>query len=228
MQNLKVYIGYDPSEDIAWEVAKFSLLRNSSIPLSVYKLKQDYLRDLGLYTRSRDESASTEFSLTRFLSPFLANHDGWTLFVDCDFLFTDDISKLLAGLDLRKSVYVVKHDYIPTKLIKMDGSKQTTYPRKNWSSFMVFNGRDQFVRSLNPTIVNNATPAYLHRFEWVPDEQIGEIDLSWNFLEGEYPRPNAIPSAIHFTNGGPWFQEWQQVDFADLWQKEKTLYEQSL
>ena len=107
----------------------------------------------------------------------------------------------------------------------MDGKVQSTYPRKNWSSFMIFNCDHPDVRALTPAVVNLATASYLHRFEWISDDSaIGSLDLDWNFLEGEYPKPSATPRAIHYTNGGPWFDEWQQCDFADLWVQERDYY----
>jgi len=223
---LKVFIGYDSREDIAWQVARHSLLRHSGGELTVNPIRQDYVRDLGLYTRPLDSTASTEFSLTRFLTPYLAaQNSGWTLFSDCDFLYTTDVRRVLDDLDPEKAVYVVQHEYQPAQSIKMDGKKQTVYPRKNWSSFMVLNCAHPDVRSLTPDLVNTASPAFLHRFEWVRDDaHIGALELDWNFLEGEYSTPASTPRVIHFTNGGPWFDEWQNVDYADLWRQEKALY----
>ena len=220
---LKVYVGYDVREDIAWQVCRHSVARHASAELGVYPLKQATLRELGLYNRSVDSNASTEFSLTRFLTPHLAATDGWSVFVDCDFLFTGDITALVAKLDPARAVYVVQHDYVPAVEIKMDGKGQTVYPRKNWSSMMIFNGSHPAVRALTPDIVNSSTPAYLHRLAWIEDDRdIGALDMSWNFLVGEYPRPDQTPNAIHYTNGGPWFQNWSDVDYADLWLAERN------
>ena len=222
---LKIYVGYDSREDIAWQVCRHSLERHAGIAIEVHPLRQQSLRELGLYTRPVDGGASTEFSLTRFLTPYLAAHDGWTLFVDCDVLFTRDIAELVATLDDSKALYVVQHDYVPVSPLKMDGKAQSIYPRKNWSSFMLFNGADPHVRALTPAVVNGAPPSDLHRFAWLPDDTlIGALDPGWNFLEGEYPVPATPPAAIHFTNGGPWFPHRQDVAFADLWRAEARLY----
>ncbi|MDB5685484.1 MAG: glycosyltransferase [Rhizorhabdus sp.] len=225
----KVFVGYDSREDIAWQVCRHSIERHSSGDFPIYALRQPALRDLGLYTRPYDHGASTEFSLTRFLAPYLAAHDGWTLFVDCDFVFTRDLGPLFDTLSPDKAVYVVKHDYVPANSVKMDGKAQTVYPRKNWSSFMIFNGSHPAVRALTPNVVNTASPAYLHRMEWAGHEDaIGALSLDWNFLEGEYPVPDHVPAAIHFTNGGPWFDSWQDVAFADIWRQERDLFLQNV
>ena len=224
-QSRKVYVGYDSREDIAWQVCRHSIERHARATLPVHPLRQPSLRELGLYTRPHDSTSSTEFSLTRFLTPYVAAHDGWTLFVDCDVLFTRDLNDLFDGLDDRRAVYVVKHDYVPANGSKMDGRAQTSYPRKNWSSVMLFNGSNPHVRALTPQVVNAASPSHLHRFGWLPHEDlIGSLDLSWNFLEGEYPKPAETPAAIHFTNGGPWFSNWRDVDYADLWLAEEAMY----
>jgi lipopolysaccharide biosynthesis glycosyltransferase len=224
-ENLKVYIGYDPAEDIAWEVANHSLKRHASRAVDVFPLKQRSLRELGLYYREVDAKASTEFSLTRFLTPYLAANEGWALFTDCDFLFTDDIYKVFDHVDDKKAVYVVQHDYVPSREVKMHGVAQSAYPRKNWSSFILFNASHPAVKALTPHVVNTESPAFLHRFQWIPDDNlIGSLPLEFNFLEGEYPMPEQTPKVIHYTNGGPWFDDWQNVDYAGLWTSERDHY----
>lgn len=224
----KIFVGYDTSEDIAWQVCRHSLLRHADHDLTVIPLRQAALRELGLYTRSEDVGASTEFSLTRFLTPYLAAAEGWVVFCDCDFLFRTDVRAVFDGLDPSKALYCVQHDYTPTHRVKMDGKAQASYPRKNWSSFMVFNCDHPDVRALTPAIVNAAPPAYLHQFKWIGDDRaIGALDRKWNFLEGEYPKPTETPGVIHFTNGGPWFDQWKDCDFAELWLEEQALYLQS-
>jgi hypothetical protein len=221
---LKVYIGFDPREEIAWHVCRHAILRHG-LGLSVHPLRQDALRELGLYTRAADRSASTAFSLTRFLTPYLAAHDGWSLFADCDVLFTTDLRRIVEGADPACAVHVVQHDYVPRRSVKMDGQAQAAYPRKNWSSVMLFNGSHAAVRALTPDVVNSATPAQLHRFEWLADEAVGALDPGWNFLVGEYEPPAQTPFGIHYTNGGPWFAETREVDYAGLWQAERRLLE---
>lgn len=220
---LKVFVGYDSREDIAWQVCRCSLLRLAKHPIEVHAIRQKTLRDRGIYTRPNDVKASTEFSLTRFLTPYLADYDGWSVFVDCDTLFTTDVAELLPELDNTKAIYVVKHEYTPHNAIKMDGKTQHIYPRKNWSSFVVFNGAHPNVKTLTPDVVNTSSPIDLHRFTWTPDDTIGALSSEWNFLVGDYPAPAKTPKMIHYTNGGPWFDAWQDVDFADLWIAEERM-----
>ena len=146
---LQVFVGWDPREDIAWEVCSHSILScTDPSEVTVNRLVQSKLREQGLYTRPVDTKASTEFSLTRFLTPVLAGRRGYAIFVDCDFLFLADIRDVLKEVDPAKAVSVVKHDYNPPETVKMDGCSQHQYPRKNWSSFMVFNLEHPSIRAL--------------------------------------------------------------------------------
>lgn len=225
---LKVFVGWDPREDIAWEVCRHSILtRTDPKQVSVTPLIQSELRKQGLYTRDIDTKAATEFSLTRFLTPALAGDEGYAIFVDCDFLFLTDIRGVLDQIDPSKAVSVVKHDYQPTDTHKMDGCVQYAYPRKNWSSLIVFNCAHPVVRALTPTVVNTAEPAYLHRFSWLNDSEIGELDKGWNYLEGWYPAQYDKLNAIHYTLGGPWFEHKRDCDFADLWLNEEQKFRKS-
>lgn len=229
---LKVYVGWDPREDIAWEVCRHSILsRTDTSKVSVIPLIQSELREQGLYQRPADLRAATEFSLTRFLTPTLARQDGFNgpaIFVDCDFLFVTDILEVLDAIDPAKAVSVVQHDYQPTETVKMDGCIQYPYPRKNWSSFIVFNGTHPAVRALTPDVVNTADPAYLHRLSWLNDTEIGALDKGWNYLEGWYASEYEKLKAVHYTLGGPWFDHKRDCDFADLWLDELERYRRSM
>ena len=225
MINLKIYIGYDSKEDIAYRVCKHSLLKRSSIDVKVYSLKLQELVARNYYSRSIDPLASTEFTYSRFLVPVLADYKGWAIFCDCDFIFLHDISKILEKLDKSKAVYCVQHDYTPKEKHKMDGQKQTIYPRKNWSSFILFNCEHPSNKQLNIETVNSQTGAYLHQFKWLKDEEIGSLDERWNWLEGwTSGHNNKSPYAVHYTRGGPWFDEWQDVEFAKEWINERDEY----
>lgn len=222
---LKVFIGWDPREEIAWEVCKYSILsRTNANCVDIFPIVQAELRARGIYSRPEDKLAATEFSLTRFLTPYLAGEMGYAIFVDCDFLFLTDICKVIDEIDPLNAVSVVKHDYTPKETIKMDGCVQHQYPRKNWSSFMVFNCAHPSLRVLSPNYVNTSTPSHLHRFQWLNDHEIGELDIGWNFLDGIYePKYDGI-KAIHYTLGGPWFKEKKISDLSAFWEREFQEY----
>jgi len=215
---VKVFIGWDSREDIAYQVCRKSLLKHSSIPLDIQPIKQSELRERGLYTREFDPLSSTEFSFTRFLTPYLAGYDGWAVFMDCDFLLRGDIAGLMDYADGAKACFVVQHDYRPFEKVKMDNKAQHQYPRKNWSSFMFMNCSHAEVKALTLEVVNRESGMFLHRFQWLKDESIGSLPIAWNYLEGWYTRdhcPN--PIAVHFTRGGPWFKDWVDVEYGKEW-----------
>jgi hypothetical protein len=219
--SFRVYIGWDKREPEAYDVAESSLRRNATIPVAVEPIKLDDLIKRGLYTRDVDPLASTEFTYSRFLTPALAGFEGWALFCDSDFLWLGDVAGLLEYTKTPKAVYCVQHNYTPKETTKMDGAVQTAYPRKNWSSLMLFNCEHPAVRTLTPELVNRESGAYLHRMQWVKDEDIGALPTEWNWLEGWNEKPKVgTPKAVHYTRGGPWFEQWQKVDYADLWREE--------
>ncbi|MGI9395110.1 MAG: hypothetical protein ACR2OY_10735 [Boseongicola sp.] len=224
--DFRIFIGWDSREDIAYQVARQSLLDHASIPTSVEPIKLNELVENGLFTRDVDPLASTEFTYSRFLTPYLAKYEGWALFCDCDFLFFGDVANLKEYMNPDHAVACVHHDYTPKEATKMDGAVQTVYPRKNWSSFMLFNCAHPSTRQLTPDVVNRESGAYLHRMQWAKDEEIGEIPNSWNWLEGwnEIPSNGDLPNAVHFTRGGPWFEDWQNVDYAKEWIAEADAY----
>lgn len=220
MEKLRVFIGWDSREDIAYQVARKSLLQNATIPVEVTPIKLPQLVADGLYSRAVDPLASTEFTYSRFLVPHLAGFEGLALFVDCDFLFFGDVAELAQYMRPDLAVACVHHDYTPKEATKMDGVPQTSYPRKNWSSFMLFNCAHPSTKQLTVEKVNSETGAYLHRMQWAADDEIGSIPQNWNWLEGWCEKP-AIgkPDAVHYTRGGPWFENWQDVDYASDWRK---------
>ena len=225
MNNLNIYIGYDSKEDIAYRVCKYSILKRSRSNIKITSLKLYELVAKNLYKRDIDPLASTEFTYSRFLVPFLNNYNGWAIFCDCDFIFFEDISNILIDIDKSKAVYCVQHDYTPKEKHKMDGQKQTIYPRKNWSSFILFNCSHPSNKKLNLDLVNSETGSFLHQFKWLEDNEIGSLDERWNWLEGwTSNHNNKKPFAVHYTRGGPWFEEWQDVEFANEWVRERDDY----
>lgn len=217
----RVFIGWDSREPQPYAVAAHSLKRHASIPVEIIPIKQQELRERGLYWREGDPLAATEFTYTRFLTPLLAGFEGHALFHDCDFLWTGDIAELVALIDPAKAVSCVQHDHRPPETTKMEDAVQTRYPRKNWSSLMLFNCAHPSVRQLTAEKVNTETGAYLHRMQWAADDEIGAIPETWNWLEGwSKAPPSGAPKVIHYTRGGPWFEKWQDVEYANLWRDE--------
>lgn len=221
---LKVFIGYDPVETVAWHTAVQSIIETSSeavcfVPVNIRNLK-------GVYWRDRDEKQSNEFSFTRFLVPHLANYEGWALFMDCDMMVRCDLVDLFKQCKQMGhcAVHVVKHTYEPRDDIKYLDTVQYSYPRKNWSSFVLWNCSHPKNRLLTPDFVNTASGLELHRFTWLDDDDIGELDMRWNWLVGEYEDPPEDVKNVHWTLGGPYFREYSNVDFSDEW---KALYERA-
>ena len=220
---MKVFVGYDTREDMAYQVCKHSIERHSPTA-QVIPLKQNDLKRQGWYSRSPDKLASTEFTFTRFLVPELANFSGWAVFMDCDMLLRTDIAELFAQADDTKALMCVQHDYAPKEGIKMDGQTQTVYPRKNWSSMMLINCGHPANKRLNIDLVNEKelNGAYFHRFSWLEsDDLIGELSPEWNWLVGHYKQPeDGSPKLLHYTEGGPWFENYRNCEYNQEWKQE--------
>ena len=212
----RVFIGYDPNEAVAYHVLEHSLRKHSTIPLAITPLSRNNLAPA--FTRERSDNESTEFSFSRFLVPYLCGYKGWALFMDCDMLARADIAEIAALCNpvsaWYKAVYVVKHDYESRVTEKFLGAKNEMYPKKNWSSLMLFN--NVRCRKLTPEVVNEAPGSFLHRFMWTPDDQVGDLPREWNHLVDEYhPNPNA--KNFHFTLGGPYFPKYDGCEGSDEW-----------
>ena len=215
---LRIYIGYDPRESVAFYTLAHSILRRASVPIAIAPLAQNQLK--GIYRRARGPTESTEFSMTRFLVPYLSEYAGWSVYLDCDMLCRVDVAGLTSEMQQQadKAVLVCKHDYVPKSERKFLDQVQTKYPRKNWSSLMVFN--NDRCRALTPDYVNSASGLELHRFAWVEDRLIGELEREWNWLVGEYPH-NPGARIAHFTLGGPYFEPYRECDYAAEWFAER-------
>ena len=224
---LKIFIGWDSREDIAYQIAKHSIETHATVPVKIVPLKQKDLKKQAFYSRPTDPLSSTEFTFTRFLIPELTQFDGWALFIDCDFVFLDDVNDLFAQADDKYAVMCAHHDYTPTEGIKMDGQKQTVYPRKNWSSMMLINCSHPSNKKLTKELVNNPKidGKYLHRFSWLNDSEIGELSHEWNWLVGWYKEPtDGKPKALHYTEGGPWFEEYANCEYAHEYYRVERSY----
>lgn len=235
MKPLKVYIGWDPNEVAAYEVAVHSLLRHASVPVSITPLRLDWLVKAGLVFFPRFQRlatgrlwdhlsrahCATEFAITRFLTPVLAQ-EGPALFVDCDVVFTGDVAALFAHADERYAVQCVRHTHDAQPGIKMVDQVQYPYARKNWSSVMLFNCDHPATRALSCATIGNMRGLDLHQFAWVPDGALGALPREWNWLVGVHARPDA-PGIAHFTLGGPWLPGWEPREFDNLWEEARCL-----
>lgn len=213
---LKIFVGWDSREDIAYQACKQSLIDTASVDIEVIPLKQKELISKEYYWRDQDKLSSTEFTFTRFLVPELMNFNGWALFIDCDFIAVDDVKKLFKLRNDKYAVMCSQHDYKPKEKTKMDGKEQHIYPRKNWSSMMLFNCSHPSNKKLTKELVNDPKidGKYLHRFSWLKDEEIGSISHEWNWLVGWYKEPqDGKPRFIHYTEGGPWFEEYKNCEY---------------
>ncbi len=216
---IKVFIGFDTHETVAFHVLAHSIHARASEPVVIAPLMLTQLKSL--FHRERNSLQSTEFSFSRFLVPHLSGYEGWSLFCDCDMLMLDDIAKLWAVRDDKFAVQVVKHEHVPPEDIKFLNQPQTKYAKKNWSSVMLFNNAK--CRALTPEYVNTATGLELHQFKWLGDDSlIGEIPHRWNHLvDYDQPAPVEALSLIHFTEGGPYFEAYKNCGYADLWLSER-------
>ena len=215
---MRIFIGYDPRESVSYYVLAHSIMRRSSIPVSITPLSRVNLQEV--YRRPRTDLESTDFSMTRFLVPALCNFKGWALFMDCDMLCRTDVAEIAALCNLTnwyKSVFVCQHDYTPKEDTKFLGAQQTKYRRKNWSSVMLFN--NERCKKLTPEYVDSASGLDLHQFNWTTDDQIGSLPLEYNWLVGQYDYSQDA-KIIHYTLGGPYFSEYQKCDYSDDWWNE--------
>ena len=207
---INIFIGYDSKEKVAYNVLSHSIIQNSTKPVAITPIALNNLKDD--FVRERNALSSTEFSFSRFMIPHLMNYQGWALFMDCDMLMFEDISKLWRMRDDSKAIQVCKHDYTPKESKKFLGQVQTKYEKKNWSSFMLMNCKK--CTTLTPDYVNKASGLELHQFKWLEgDHLIGDLPLEWNWLVGEYEHKDDIYN-VHYTKGGPWFEEYAKCDYS--------------
>jgi len=211
---IRVFIGYDRSETIAFHVLAHSILRHASRPVLIAGLVSSQLP----LWRERDAHQSTDFAFSRFLVPHLCGYEGRAIFLDCDMLCRADIVELWESIGQDDALALVKHDYVPSTSKKFLGHVQTRYTRKNWSSMMVFNCGA--CRMLTPQYVNEAAGLELHQFVWMPELDIRALPQEWNHLVGEYA-PNPGAKIAHFTLGTPCFERYARCEFADEWFQER-------
>lgn len=218
MEQVRVFIGYDFAEAVAYHTLCHSIITRSSLPVSITPIMLSQLK--GVLTRERDPLQSNDFAFSRWLVPYLCGYEGWAIFMDCDMLVQDDIAKLWALRNPNYAVQVVKHTHTPATDKKYLGTIQTSYEKKNWSSVMLMNCSE--CTALTPEYVNTAHGLDLHQFKWLEGaNRIGGLPVRWNYLV-DYcaPRGDNLISNLHYTEGGPYFDAYRDCSYADNWWRE--------
>ena len=214
IETIKIIVGFDQRESVAYHTFCQSIIEKSSLPISFLPLAINNLKNY----KETHTDRSNDFVYARFLTPYLNNFEGWAIFADGDMICQSDIKKMWDLRDESKALMVVKHDYQTKANIKYLGNKNENYPRKNWSSVILWNCGHPKHKILTPEFIQNQTGKYLHRFSWLNDDEIGELPQEWNWLAIEYPE-NKDAKLIHYTLGTPCFKEYEKTDMADIWHK---------
>lgn len=209
---IRLFIGFDDRETVAYHTFVQSLVDTSSVPLVITPLALGHLRGYS----ERHTDGSNQFIYSRFLVPHLMEHQGWAIFADGDMVCRTDIAELWALRDERYALQVVKHDYATKQTQKYLGNVNQNYPRKNWSSLMLWNCAHPAHRVLTPEKIASSTGAWLHRFQWLGDDQVGGLPPEWNWLAIEYDE-NPRAKLIHYTLGTPCFRDYADTSMSEYW-----------
>lgn len=214
MQNalIPIVIGFDQREAVAYHTFVQSIIENASQPVSFIPLALNNVKE---YVETHNDG-SNAFIYSRFLTPWLMNFNGWAIFADGDMICKSDIAELWKLRDESKAVMVVKHDYKTKAKDKYLGNKNEDYPRKNWSSVILWNCAHPKHKMLTPEFIAKQTGAFLHRFTWLDDAEVGELPKEWNWLTTEYP-DNYQAHLLHYTLGTPCFKDYTDSEMSDVW-----------
>jgi lipopolysaccharide biosynthesis glycosyltransferase len=202
IDKINLIIGFDQRESVAYHVFSQSVIENTSTPVSIMPLAKNLIHN---YEEAHSDR-SNDFIYTRFLTPYLNNFSGWAIFADGDMICQADLKELWDLRDESKAVLVVKHNYQTKNFKKYLGNINENYPRKNWSSLILWNCAHPKHKILTPEFVARETGKYLHRFSWLDDDDIGDLPFEWNWLAIEYP-VNLKAKIIHYTLGTPCFKQ---------------------
>lgn len=206
---IRLFLGFDQREAAGFHTFVQSVIETASVPVAI--------TPLAYYGKQAD--GTNAFTYSRFLVPEMCGFAGHAIFADgADMLCAADLAELW---DLRDShaVRVVKHDYktkYPRKYLGTEmESANEDYPRKNWSSLILWNcGAIEHFDAREKLRSENG--AFLHRFSWLKDERIGELPIEWNWLADEYGA-NSKAKLLHFTAGIPAIKAHMRAPHAALW-----------
>ncbi len=212
IDTLDIFIGYDPREAVVYHTCVQSIIDNTTVPVAIHPLN---LKMFSNY-KERHTDGSNAFIYSRFLVPYLKNFKGNAVFIDGDMIIQSDLKNLFKLFNKEYAVQVVKHDYKTKYPIKYLGSKNEDYPKKNWSSVILFNCEHKRNKILTPKFIESAKGSYLHRFSWLDEKLVGELPISWNYLVLEYPETNEA-DLLHYTIGAPCFSEYNYGIEAKIW-----------
>jgi len=216
---ISLVVGFDQREAVAYHVFCQSIIENASNPIQLLPLAENTLQGY----KEVHTDGSNKFIYSRFLTPYLMGYKGWAIFADGDMVCQADISELWALRDESKAAMVVKHDYQTKASKKYLGNKNENYPRKNWSSLILWNCAHPENKVLTPEFIQNQFGSYLHRFSWLADNLIGDLPKEWNWLAIEYPE-NPSAKLIHYTLGTPCFKDYAEESLSERW---KDVWERS-
>ena len=218
MKPIPVFVGYDPREAIAYHVCVNSIIRNASAPVAIIPVALNLFTD---YKETHGDN-SNHFVYTRFLVPYLMDFRGRAIFIDGDMVVRGDIIELYESLQTAHDVAVVKHDYKTRMPVKYMGAPNEDYPRKNWSSVIVWDCQSFPNRRLTPDFVQKQPGSFLHRFAWIDDDRIQALPPEWNWLPDELGE-NTEAKLLHYTLGTPCFHEFADTTQAAEWHSEHNL-----
>lgn len=194
-QPLKIFIGYDHRQPVAFNVLQYSLFKRASKPVSI--------NPLVLPTLPMKRQGLTPFTYSRFLVPWLCDYQGWALFLDIDFLALGDVAELFALTDNQYAAMVSKN------------------PKKfEWASLILFNCGHEANKILTPDYVDDPERCKQpHTLDWLAPELVGALPSHWNHLVG-YDAPRDDAKLIHYTQGMPIYEETKGSEYGDAWKAE--------